>query len=65
MYGKKWANGTPSEETGICPVWPLDDLREHDLDSLACACRPQMRGGVLVHNAFDGRECLEVKLVSN
>ena len=45
-------------------VYPLNDLREHDLQSADCACNPRLliiqgSGMVVVHNAFDAREVLE------
>lgn len=41
-------------------VYPLNDLREHDM-SPACWCRPELMeddegGDVLVHNSLDRRE---------
>lgn len=67
MHGKQWAVGSPDPETGVVPVWPLEDAAGHDVDSLACRCGPRLKheGTVLVHNAFDGREFLEVPAARN
>jgi hypothetical protein len=45
---------------GIGPyhVYPLDDLREHEL-SLDCWCKPYDDEGVIVHNSMDQREKYE------
>ncbi len=42
-------------------VYPLDDLREHELYThTGCWCRPVMdEDGVIVHNSMDGREKFE------
>lgn len=40
-------------------VWPLDDLYAHQPMSEHCPCNPFWDDGVLVHNAFDGREDFE------
>lgn len=40
-------------------VYPLDDDRPHVLTWTGCACNPQVKGEVVVHNSFDGRELLE------
>ena len=50
--------------TSTIHVYPLDDLREHDLESDNCACHPRIKyvgdgGKVVVHNSWDGREFLE------
>jgi len=45
-------------------VYPLTDLREHDLTA-DCWCRPETKeysdraGLVVVHNSMDGREAFE------
>jgi hypothetical protein len=39
-------------------VIPTNDLREH-IESKRCWCRPTIDGGVVVHNAADGREKFE------
>ena len=41
-------------------VYPLNDLREHEM-SKECWCRPDVdEDGVCVHNALDGREAYEI-----
>jgi hypothetical protein len=46
-------------------VMPIQDLREHE-HSRECWCRPRIETGeqfsvpVVVHNAMDGRELVEV-----
>jgi len=43
-------------------IYPLDDLKEHVLES-TCECQPTViieNGELIVcHNAFDGRELIE------
>ena len=37
-------------------VYPIDDLREHEI-SVGCRCQPSEEGdGVVVHNSMDRRE---------
>jgi len=48
----------------IYHVYPLNDTKEHDLES-TCECNPVAEtqpGGdiILVHNSWDGREAVEV-----
>lgn len=40
-------------------VYPLDDLYAHQPTNEHCPCNPDWIDGVLVHNAFDGRELIE------
>lgn len=40
-------------------VYPLDDLREHDIDSEQCWCHPTYDEGILVHHSMDRREEFE------
>lgn len=40
-------------------VFPLNDLREHDPDSVECWCSPTWDGDILVHHSMDGREGFE------
>ncbi len=41
-------------------VIPLNDLRPHEEEGIACPCRPKvLEGGIVVHNSWDGREILE------
>lgn len=42
-------------EDGAPCVYPLDDLRTHDING-ECWCRPFMDEHVIVHNAMDRRE---------
>lgn len=39
-------------------VYPPDDLLDHDTQSLECWCDPRIDEveGLIVHNAFDGRD---------
>ena len=47
----EWGGDRPGE------VWPMDDLREHDIGgATTCWCRPRLDGDVLVHNSMDRRE---------
>lgn len=52
----KW--GLTHVVVGEVHVWPLDDLREHDLDE-TCWCLPLDDDGVTVHNSMDKRESYE------
>jgi hypothetical protein len=44
-------------------VFPINDVRWHDIDGLGCKCDPKIESvdGFLVvtHNAFDNREIVE------
>ncbi len=40
-------------------VYPLDDLREHDIENDQCWCRPFYDDNILVHNSMDNRELYE------
>lgn len=44
-------------------VLPVNDLKEHTEDS-TCDCKPtieEVNGQIIVvHNAYDGRECVEM-----
>jgi hypothetical protein len=44
-------------------VYPLNDLREHDLESTMCECEPRIdwdqSEAIVIHNSFDGRELEE------
>lgn len=42
-------------------IWPVNDLKEHDTESLNCECNPLIDWNdmVVVHNAFDRREIIE------
>lgn len=38
-------------------VYPVNDMREHELHGLDCWCKPELLDDfVVVHNSFDGRE---------
>lgn len=39
-------------------IWPLNDLREHQL-SAQCWCKPYQDTLLVIHNAADGREFFE------
>lgn len=49
----------------IFHVYPINDIKEHDIESTTCHCHPEVEiieesGNILViHNSFDGRELLE------
>ena len=52
-------------------TYPLNDLREHDLETTECSCDPYIEyvdediglpyedGPLVVHNSWDGREIME------
>lgn len=40
-------------------VYPLEDLRPHDVDDPCCWCRPTYDDGVLIHHSLDRREEFE------
>lgn len=41
-------------------VFPINDLREHQVDGGDCWCHPvEDEDGVIVHNSMDGREKFE------
>lgn len=61
---KKWRALGPAYPGGPSHSYPLDDLREHDVDGDNCWCRPTLNGIVLVHNSLDGREIRERAEVS-
>jgi hypothetical protein len=42
-------------------VFPVNDLKEHDIESTQCTCIPQIIiepdcDMIVIHNSFDGRE---------
>jgi hypothetical protein len=51
-----WAVGVNC--AGRRVVWPLNDLRDHEIDG-DCWCNPFADDGVVVHNSMDRRELLE------
>lgn len=40
-------------------VYPLNDLREHDVENPKCWCQPFYEDHILVHNSLDQRELNE------
>jgi len=45
-------------------VYPLNDIKEHDIESTLCKCEPSIIADkdsdiIVVHNSFDERECIE------
>ena len=44
-------------------IYPIDDLKEHDLESTTCECNPEVKeinGDLFViHWSYDGREAVE------
>jgi hypothetical protein len=46
-------------EDGTPCVYPLNDLRPHDLQINGCWCRPFWDDHVIVHNSMDQREAYE------
>ena len=47
-------------ESDIYHVVPIDDLREHSMDSdKPCWCKPRTEEGVIIHNSMDRRELYE------
>lgn len=46
-------------------VYPLNDLREHELSGKNCWCHPHIdeEDSIVIHNALDKREQLEQGLI--
>ena len=42
-------------------VVPKNDIKEHALYEW-CPCKPELRDGIMIHNAFDERERIETQL---
>lgn len=44
-------------------VYPLNDLIEHNTDSIECVCNPDIdvNNGIVIHSAMDRREIFEQK----
>lgn len=40
-------------------VYPIDDLKPHDLEGVACWCRPRVEDDLIIHNSMDERETYE------
>jgi hypothetical protein len=42
-------------------IYPLNDLREHELDGTSCPCGVEVdwENGLVIHAAFDHREIVE------
>jgi hypothetical protein len=52
-----WVCEAFADEPIVC--YPLNDLHPHRSTDEHCPCNPFWDEGVLVHNAFDGRELIE------
>lgn len=37
-------------------VYPINDLREHEVEGKKCWCNPTEEEGVIIHNSMDRRE---------
>lgn len=50
----------------IWHVYPINDAESHDLEGYDCKCKPKVEyireedRMIVVHNSFDGRECVEM-----
>jgi len=55
-----WVNDYHEDEPAV-HVYPLGDLKEHELDGAKCWCEPRLEchGRLVVHNSADGREARE------
>lgn len=42
-------------------VYPVNDLKEHDIESLYCECEPRIdwNNMIVIHNSYDMREVKE------
>lgn len=40
-------------------IYPVDDLKEHEVEGDRCWCNPTEDGSTLVHKSMDGREDYE------
>ena len=64
MDDKGWGEYDPDykDMTRMIHVYPLNDLREHEVDGGYCWCRPKVDfdEAVIIHNAMDGREQWEL-----
>lgn len=45
-------------------VYPVGDIKEHDIYSTTCECNPKVEcepdsDMLIIHNSFDGREAVE------
>ena len=42
-------------------IYPLNDIEEHEIETndIVCKCGPVLEDGVIIHNAFDGRDIIE------
>jgi hypothetical protein len=52
--GYGWMATTTDD--GIPCVYPLSDLRQHEVAGHQCWCKPFRKDDVIVHNAMDRRE---------
>ena len=46
------------KEEGPYHVYPVGDCRPHELTQ-GCWCKPELKDGIYVHKALDGREQYE------
>lgn len=53
---KKWTGML--NDSGRPHVYPIDDLRPHDIEG-ECWCKPTYDEGVVVHHSMDRREEFE------
>lgn len=57
--GGQWEEDSVGVFDSFVHVYPVGDLREHEI-SASCWCRPELNmDDVFVHNAMDGRESYE------
>lgn len=42
-------------------VYPVNDIEDHEteVNDIVCKCGPVLEDGVIIHNAFDGRDIIE------
>jgi len=44
-------------------VYPVQDIKEHNIHSFDCPCHPEIKSDsfnmIIIHNSFDGREGVE------
>ena len=42
-------------------IYPINDLIEHDTESIECACNPSIDvvNGIVIHDSIDRREVFE------
>jgi len=56
-----WALYHPTEDDPWKYVVPNDDFKGHAIESRECECEPKIdwENQIIIHNAFDHRECVE------